>query len=62
MADKLTPEEERQELLRKINNKMGWALFCLVLITLNTCDLADDIEEALRDEDAPAAVQSGAAS
>jgi hypothetical protein len=58
MAEKLTPEEERHELLRKINNKMGWAVFLLVLITLNTCELADDLEDAIRRDEAPAAQSS----
>ena len=61
MADKLTPEEERHELLRKINNKMGWAVFLLVLITLNTCELADDVEDAIRRDEVPAAAAAPSA-
>jgi hypothetical protein len=48
-------KDEKFELLKKINTKMGWALFLLVCITLNTCSVADDIEDAVRDRPAPAA-------
>jgi hypothetical protein len=58
MADTRTPEEERHELLRKINNKMGWAVFLLVLITLNTCELADDLKDAVRRDDSPPVAES----
>ena len=49
MAD--TPSaDERVSLLRKINTKLAWIIFFLVLITLNTCELADDLEDAVRRE------------
>ena len=52
------PPSPRDELLKKINTKLGWILFFLVLITLNTCELADDLKDAARrDRSAPAAGQ-----
>ena len=48
------PPSPRDELLKKINDKLGWGLFLLFLITLNTCELADDLEDAVR-RDRPAA-------
>ena len=49
MAD-TPPADERASLLRKINTKLAWIIFFLVLITLNTCDLAEDLEDAVRRE------------
>ncbi|MDO1560064.1 hypothetical protein Q0812_11560 [Brevundimonas sp. 2R-24] len=49
---------DRDELLKKINGKLAWIIFFLVLITLNTCSLEDSISDAVRDmrnDDAPAA-------
>lgn len=46
--------DERLALLRKINEKLGWGLLLLFFITLNTCELADDVEDAMR-RDEPAA-------
>ena len=40
---------DRDELLKKINNKLGWIIFFLVLITLNTCSLDDSVGDALRE-------------
>ena len=42
-------EDQKFELLKKINSKMGWAVFFLVCITLNTCSLSDDLSDAARD-------------
>ena len=53
-------EDKKFELLKKINTKMGWALFFLICITLNTCSVADDIEEAVRDRRAAEAVPAEA--
>ena len=53
------PPSPRDELLKKINDKLGWILFALVLITFNTCDLADDIKDAAR---RPAAAPAAAPS
>ena len=47
MSD-LPPPGPRDELLKKINTKLGWIIFFLVLITLNTCELADDLENAVQ--------------
>jgi hypothetical protein len=42
-------ETARFDLLKKINHKLGWIVFFLVLITLNTCSLSDDLSDAARD-------------
>ncbi|MGZ9099313.1 MAG: hypothetical protein ACXW3O_06390, partial [Brevundimonas sp.] len=44
-----TPVPPRDDLLKKINSKLGWIVFLLVLITLNTCSLSDDLSDAARD-------------
>ena len=54
------PPDERLGLLRKINTKLAWIIFFLVLITLNTCELADDLEDAVRGESRAAAVEGNA--
>ena len=53
------PPDERLVLLRKINNKLAWIIFFLVLITLNTCELADDLEDAVRGDDRAASQSEG---
>ncbi|HEX8569445.1 MAG TPA: hypothetical protein VF699_05910 [Caulobacteraceae bacterium] len=56
-----TPPPSRDELLRKINTKLAWIIFLLVLLVLNTCELADDVEDAVRGErDAAAAAHETA--
>ena len=55
MSD-LPPPGPRDELLKKINTKLAWIIFLLVLLVLNTCELADDVEDAVRGQrDADAA-------
>ena len=39
----------RDDLLKKINGKLAWIIFFLILITLNTCSLDDSVGDALRD-------------
>ena len=51
------PNTEYARLLRAINNKLGWVIAFLVLITLNTCGLADDIGDEIRGNDRPAAAE-----
>ena len=53
------PPDERLTLLRKINTKLAWIIFFLVLITFNTCELADDLEDAVRGEGHAAADTQG---
>jgi hypothetical protein len=53
------PHDERVTLLRKINTKLAWIIFFLVLITLNTCELADDLKDAVRSEGRAAADTQG---
>ena len=48
------------ELLKKINSKLGWGVFFLFCITLNTCSVADDVQDALRDRPAAPAADKGA--
>ena len=50
-------ETEEVRLLRAINNKLGWAIAFLVLITLNTCGLADDIGDEIRGNNRSSAEQ-----
>ncbi len=48
----------RDDLLKKISDKLTWGLIFLFIIMLNTCSLSDDLEDAIRDRgpsDAPAA-------
>ncbi|KPF78745.1 hypothetical protein IP78_10425 [Brevundimonas sp. AAP58] len=58
---------DRDDLLKKINSKLGWIIFFLVLITLNTCSLDDTVGDALREirnsdsADADAAAAANAA-
>ena len=54
---------DRDELLKKINGKLGWIIFFLVLITLNTCSLDDSVGDALREirNDDTAEADAGAA-
>lgn len=40
---------DRDDLLKKINSKLGWIIFFMVLITLNTCSLDDSVGDALRE-------------
>ena len=55
-------EEARYDLLKKINSKLGWIVFLLVLITLNTCSAADRLEDLFQDSgDAPAASETAPA-
>jgi hypothetical protein len=42
-------EAPRQDLLKKIDGKLAWICFFLILITLNTCSLDDSVGDALRD-------------
>ena len=54
-------ENEKFKLLKKISDKLTWVLIFLFAITLNTCSVADDIEDAVRgDRSAPAAPASPA--
>jgi hypothetical protein len=48
MSDSRPEPGPRDELLKKINTKLKWIIFFLVLITLNTCELADDLKDAAR--------------
>lgn len=43
------PTPGRDELLKKIDGKLAWICFFLILITLNTCSLDDSVGDALRD-------------
>ena len=60
MSEQPPPPEERLVLLRKINTKLAWIIVFLVLITLNTCELADDLEDAVRGESRAAVVEGNA--
>ena len=47
----------RDTLLKKIDGKLAWICFFLILITLNTCSLEDRVGDAIRemrDGDGPA--------
>ena len=52
-------EDQKFDLLRKVDGKLKWIIFFLVLITLNTCSLDDNLSDAVRDmrraQDEPAA-------
>ncbi|WP_296816946.1 hypothetical protein [Brevundimonas sp.] len=50
-------DDRHFDLLKKISDKLTWALIFLFIIMLNTCSLSDDIEDAIRDrgDSAPAA-------
>lgn len=52
-------EDKKFELLKKINTKMGWALFFLICITLNTCSVADDIGDLAGIGEKAASVEKG---
>lgn len=52
-------DDRNHDLLKKINSKLGWGLFFLFCITLNTCSVADDVEDAVRnDRPAPAVAEA----
>ena len=61
VIDTSTPPAGRDELLRKINTKLAWIIFLLVLLVLNTCELADDVEDAVRGRSATDAATMEAA-
>jgi len=50
-------EDRHYDLLKKISDKLTWALVFLFFIMLSTCSLNDDIEDAIRDGRKAAAVE-----
>lgn len=42
-------DDRNFEVLKKISDKLTWALVFLFIIMLNTCSLSDDIEDSIRD-------------
>ena len=55
MTEPTVKEDAGFALMKKINGKLGWICFFLILITLNTCSLSDDIKDAVQGrDDAPA--------
>lgn len=55
MTDPVATDDARFVLLKKIDGKLAWICLFLILITLNTCSLADDIKDAVQGgDDAPA--------
>jgi hypothetical protein len=41
-------DDRHYDLLKKISDKLTWALIFLFIIMLSTCSLNDDIEDAIR--------------
>ena len=54
MSDNPGPDRH-YERLRKIDIKLAWIIALLVLLNLNTCDLADDLKDAMRGHERAAA-------
>jgi hypothetical protein len=48
MTEPTVNEDARFALMKKIDGKLAWICFFLILITLNTCSLADDIKDAVQ--------------
>jgi hypothetical protein len=41
-------ENEKFKLLKSIDDKLTWVIIFLFAVTLNTCSVADDVEDAIR--------------
>jgi len=42
-------DDDKNALLKSINDKLTWAVILLFIVMLNTCSLSDDLSDAARD-------------
>jgi hypothetical protein len=47
-------DDRHLDLLKKISDKLTWAVIFLFIIMLNTCSLSDDIQDAISGRSAAA--------